>query len=261
VACKRQYQDLLWEAAESGDLPTALQNHLPACPRCREEWSLAQTAQRGFQCVQHVPKATRSIIVPEPGQPVGFPLRRIFALCGAAAVLILLACIITLSRSQRVASNPPMNTPGPHRNIAHTTHQEYTTHTTQVTLTAQNVTPVSTPEPYQHMARSLRRHHVHPLRAVPNTDTKPAPLFTVVLTSTPEPPSSPPVAIALSQIPIPPGTVTPLKDIMVDDAAIHIDSDRVTRLSDLPLSYDITPASPEQVQALERAISQGKSSI
>jgi hypothetical protein len=260
VACKKQYQDLLWEAAESGALPIALQEHLPACPRCREEWALAQAAQRGFQRLQHVPAPTRSIIVPEPGQLVVFPLRRIFALCGAAAALVMIACFVMLSQPNRVASNPPVNTPHQQRTIAHTAHQEYATYITHMAHTAQKITPVPVPEPYRQVARAIRRHHVRPLRAVPNTHSTPPPVFPVVLTGTPEPPSSPPVAIALSQIPIPPGTVTPLNAIVVD-AAIHIDCDEVTRLSDLPLCYDITPASAEQIQALDRAVSQGKSSI
>ena len=50
--CCAQYEDALWEAAESGYVPEALQRHCADCQPCRDAARELQQIQRGFTALK-----------------------------------------------------------------------------------------------------------------------------------------------------------------------------------------------------------------
>ena len=86
TSCK-QYEESLWEAAETGELSTELTEHLAACPECRKSWLALQAGMIGFQALRRLPEHVPAVHI----SPVSaFPWRRAAAFA-TVIVLVLLA--------------------------------------------------------------------------------------------------------------------------------------------------------------------------
>lgn len=98
--CK-QCEEQLWEAAETGDIPAALADHLAACPDCREALSLLQAVMCGFQALRCLPERIPAVhVAPAPI----FAWRR--ALAVAAVVLLVVLAAWAFSGMRHAGSGP-----------------------------------------------------------------------------------------------------------------------------------------------------------
>jgi len=83
--CK-QYEESLWEAAETGELSSELTAHIAACPECRKSWQALQAGMIGFQALRRLPDHVPAVHL----SPVSaFPWRR----AAAFATVILLGLL------------------------------------------------------------------------------------------------------------------------------------------------------------------------
>lgn len=100
-SCAR-YEEALWEAAESGHVPDALQDHCRACPPCREALRETQAMVAGLAALHILPHPA-----PRPEVAPYRPRRLSFALGLAAAAVVLVMLCWRLLPPRQVVHLPP----------------------------------------------------------------------------------------------------------------------------------------------------------
>lgn len=245
VACTERFADRLWEAAETDTLPDDLQAHLTACPYCRDEWALAQSALRGFASLRVAPAPTRELRLPERPQLFQWPMLRVAIACAALVILLLTLALAGWRKPRVQMAMPPVTVTPPLRQL-HLSHS--------IGTIARRTRPAAAQTQRQLAALVMlphrRRHHYPGIahRMVMHQESAPSPSEMPALTL-PE----------LAQVPVAAGMVTPLSSIGVD-TTMPINCGQVCRLADLPLATDaVLPASEAQVRELESVVGARKS--
>jgi len=213
ASCER-YEEVLWEAAETGVIPTELQRHLDACPTCREGLASLQGAMTGFAKLRQLPDHVPAVML-APLLPAGRWWPRIAFACLIVALAIAAVSVCLLARKkpvsvtdQRPAPSVQPRQPEPEPIIVKEAKKMMEPCLTQ---------PAPTPTRHRHVAKKSRL---------------PAPIAIQQ-----EQPASEPLSL-------------PVPEYLIEALISAQPVNNITAVSDLPLAYTITPVDPAALKDL-----------
>jgi hypothetical protein len=224
------FDEQLWEAAETGNLPAALSNHLAGCARCRKSLEAMRATIRGCHALRTV-QAPRmpgiaTLLNTAPSRPwIPVRLVAVLATCLALSAVISLYSLSTRRLAQHPA--PPV------------------THRSPVVSIPESKQPVETKAPSppdtrvvaasghgNYPARRMARHHRH--RLAPQTVVARRTFLSPVAPREESSPNSITPSEMASALDETVQQITPGEDITLE-------TDRIAAVSRLPITYEITP--------------------
>jgi len=232
ATCER-YEEALWEAAESDDISTELRRHLDVCPACREELAALQQAMTGFAVLRQIPDHV-PVPAPLPSTARWWPRAAFVGVVVALAIVGIAIGLLAWKQQAPIVKQPPSPVIYPEQQEQPKEQgpaQVIVVEPKQPVVVPQIVRSAVAPK---HRHARIRQHDAPSPIAVRHEPLSPEPELLPV-------PEYDPVEMLISAQPV--NGLVPLD-------AVPIDTQALTAVSDLPLTYALTPVSPEEMQRL-----------
>jgi len=230
ASCER-YEEALWKAAETGNIPADLQQHLDTCPACRESLTALQRTMTGFMELRRIPEHVPAVAL-APLLPATRWWPRV-AFAGALVVLAIAGISFWLARKQQVSVTE-------HRPVPFVQPEQLEQPEKPMPLIIEEPKKPDMPRIVQsrpaHVRHRRTARQFHSPMPIPVRQEQPSP--------EPQPlpvPAYDPVEALISAQPV--NALTPLD-------ATPLPTQALMAVSDLPVTYTLTQVGPEEMQQL-----------